>query len=361
MSFDVFDTLVTRKTATPRGIFAILQRRLADGSLVPGLPARVRRGFFDMRMFYERAARQRFQDEQIEEVTLGQIYQCLGEAEGLTSGQLQALMELELSVEREHLVGIQENIRQLKSLLASGHRILLISDMYLRAEQIRFLLVEVDGVFQDLPIYSSADMGKGKWNGGSYKLVKEKEGMDIFHWVHTGDNKNADITQARELGIKTIYYNGAMLTRRENELMDKYEGDVRLQLAVGALRLRRLQGEDVSLDALPDLPDEQHIPFGLANRYPVGVLADKIALYGAGRLGRDLYAKLQAYGKGVVCWVDRQAEELKRQGMPVDPVERIQQGGFEQVVIAVKNREKAHEICGALVDMGIGKGDIFWM
>ena len=115
------------------------------------------------------------------------------------------------------------------------------------------------------------------------------------------------------------------------------------------------------MDALSGLPDEQEVPFGRANGYPVGVLADKIALYGAGRLGHDLYAKLQEQGKEVVCWVDKQADVLKRQGLPVLSVERLQQGGFEQVVIAVKNREAACEISETLVAMGIGRETIFWM
>lgn len=359
MTFDVFDTLVTRKVATPRGIFALMQGALADESLLPGLPLSVRHGFFDMRWFYERKAREKWQKDSREDITFEEIYKCLGEAEKLSLDQLQGLMKLELDIEARNLIGIEENVKQVKELLKSGHRVILISDMYLGEKEIRSLLVSVDEVFQNLPIFSSADMNKGKWSGNAYKLVRQREGLDIFHWVHTGDNKASDIGQARDLGIKTVYYNGAALTRRESELMFKHEADVHLQLAVGELRQRRLQGEDVSLDALKGLPDEQQVPFGLANRYPVGALADKIALYGAGRMGRDLYAKLQEQGKKVVCWVDQQAEALQGQGLPVEPVELLQQGGFEQVVIAVKSREKMLEISNELTAMGIGKEMIF--
>lgn len=94
----------------------------------------------------------------------------------------------------------------------------------------------------------------------------------------------------------------------ERELMAKHEADTNLQLSVGSLRLRRLAGEDVSLDALPEKPDDAAVPFGLANRYPV---------------------------------------------------ERLQQGGFEQVVVAVKNREAASEIRESLATMGICTDSIF--
>ncbi len=361
MSFDVFDTLVTRKVATPRGIFALMQEALADEKLLPGLPLRVRQGFYDMRWYYEHLARQRWQKDSREDVTFEEIYACLGEAEGLSEAQLQGLMKLEMEVEARNLVGIEENIRQVKKLLESGHRVILISDMYLGEKEIRSLLVTADEVFRDMPIYSSADMQKGKWSGNGYKLVRQREHLDIFHWVHTGDNKGSDIGKARELGIKTVFYNGAALTRRESELMAKHEEDVSLQLAVGGLRLRRLQGEDVSLDTLSGLPDEEFLPFGLANRYPVGVLADKIALYGAGRMGRDLYELLQVRGKEVVCWIDKQAEKLQDESLPVEAVERLKEGGFEQVVIAVKNRDRMLEISSELKAMGIDEEMIFWI
>ena len=225
MSFDVFDTLVTRKVATHRGIFALMQEALADENLLPGLLRRVRKGFYDMRWYYERVAREHWQKDNREDITFGEIYKCLGEAEELSEELLQGLMKLELELEGRNLVGIEENIWQLKKLLASGHRVILISDMYLGEKEIRSLLVTVDEVFCDIPIYSSADMQKGKWSVNGYKLVRQREKLDIFHWVHTGDNKGSDIGRAKELGIKTVYYNGAALTRRESELMSKREGD----------------------------------------------------------------------------------------------------------------------------------------
>ena len=378
MSFDVFDTLVTRRVATPRGIFALVQERLMREGCVPpppssmvprppgggqrtDIPERVRKGFFDMRWFYECKAREKWQKDGREDITLEEIYKCLGEAESLSEAQIQGLMKLELDVEARNLVGVEENIGQVKKLLASRHRVILISDMYLGEREIRSLLVTVDEVFRDLPIYSSADMEKGKWSGNGYRYVRQQEGLDIFHWVHTGDNKSSDIERAREMGIKTVYYNETALTRRERELMVKREAETALQLAVGGLRLRRLQGEDVSLDALPGLPDEQKVPFGLANGYPVGVLADKVALYGAGKFGRDLHEKMRAMEKEIVCWVDKRNEVLREQGLPVEPMERLCQGGFEQVVIAVKNQETADEIGEILVSMGIGRELIFWM
>lgn len=64
-----------------------------------------------MRWFYERKARERWQKDSRENITFEEIYKCLGEADGLSEVQLRELMEVELAVEQEHLVGIEENIR----------------------------------------------------------------------------------------------------------------------------------------------------------------------------------------------------------------------------------------------------------
>ena len=54
-------------------------------------------------------------------------------------------------------------------------------------------------------------------------------------------------------------------------------------------------------------------------------------------------------------------ETLKEQGWPVEPVEQLQQGGFEQVVVAVRSSEQAAEIREMLALMGIEKELIFWL
>ena len=54
-SYDIFDTILTRKTATPHGIFALMQQRLREN---PGnLPEEVTNGFYELRIQGERLAR----------------------------------------------------------------------------------------------------------------------------------------------------------------------------------------------------------------------------------------------------------------------------------------------------------------
>ena len=48
-SFDIFDTLITRKTATPHGIFALMQDILLKDSRFSDIPLYVRENFYEYR------------------------------------------------------------------------------------------------------------------------------------------------------------------------------------------------------------------------------------------------------------------------------------------------------------------------
>ncbi len=82
-----------------------------------------------------------------------------------------------------------------------------------------------------------------------------------------------------------------------------------------------------------------------------GLRDKKIALYGAGRVGMDIYVQLRANGRPPVLWVDKRANELGDT--------RIQDTGalldteFDIVLIAIENREMADTVRDDLIKQGI--------
>lgn len=101
--------------------------------------------------------------------------------------------------------------------------------------------------------------------------------------------------------------------------------------------------------------------YGLADTYPCERLPQRVALYGAGKLGRDLYQRLQEMSEHTVTlWVDKKGEQAKALGFPVELPQRLLEGGYEKVILGVKNRKVAAEIQQELLAMGIGKEKIFW-
>lgn len=64
--------------------------------------------------------------------------------------------------------------RKIKKYMQEGYNVILISDMYLPANEIRRLLTKVDKVFFSIPLFISSEYRKTKGTGELYEVVKEK-------------------------------------------------------------------------------------------------------------------------------------------------------------------------------------------
>ena len=239
-SFDVFDTLITRTTASPLGIFALMQERLRREQAENGLEDYLVENFYELRRHSETLARKAGFYQRKEEVTLGDIYDAMSVCGCLEAGQIEYLCRMEEELEIANVRGIPANIRRLKNLLDQGERVILVSDMYLPPEILRQMLLRVDAVLAQLPLYVSSAYGVRKTTGNLYRLVQQAEGVSFGDWVHTGDNLHQDIEVPFGLGIRVQWWKRPELTELEAELLEIRGGDSRLQLmigtALGALR-----------------------------------------------------------------------------------------------------------------------------
>ena len=168
-SFDIFDTLVTRRTAIPTGIFAIMQSKLR-GSKFSSL---LQHNFYKIRIGSEELARQNKRIlKKTPEVTLDDIYKVIQFNESLSDSEIVFLKKLELENEKCNVVVLSNNLLKLKELCKRGKRVVLISDMYLTSEQIHYIIDDLDPVFRDLKIYVSCEYGVAKHTG------------DLPHFLH---------------------------------------------------------------------------------------------------------------------------------------------------------------------------------
>lgn len=239
-SFDVFDTLITRATATPEGIFALMQIRIKDNSDLDGF---VKKNFYRLRIGAEQVARNTYCRDGIEDVTLEQIYEVLVKEHKITKEQSLFLQRLECETEFDHIVGISENILRIKRLLKKSEKVILISDMYLDVNVIRRLLVKVDSIFFDIPLYvSSGPEKKNKYSGNLFRVAKEKEGLQYDKWKHFGDNKYSDYEIPKRLGIECELYQNVRLLEIERAYLKNGEDDPEKQLMIGCSKLARFWG-----------------------------------------------------------------------------------------------------------------------
>ena len=232
-SFDVFDTLITRTTALPNGIFALMQSRLEKEKAFHGLEDYVIDNFFELRIHSEHLARGAAEARRVEEVDLHKIYEAMAVCGCISREQIEYLCQLEQETELANVTGIDENIQKVKSLIQQKERVVLISDMYLSRDSICKMLLKADEIFEEIPLYVSSKYKKRKTTGNLYRMVQEAEQVKYEDWTHIGDNIYQDIEIPCRLGIMAEWTEKRELTDIEKRLLDQYGHDSRVQLMIG--------------------------------------------------------------------------------------------------------------------------------
>lgn len=188
ISFDVFDTLVSRLLARPRDVFKLVELRAGrTGIDVPG--------FADARVVSERAARARDGGE----VTLAEIYEELGKALGPDT-DTDTLMRMELDAERDVCVANPRGRALWDAALGSGVPVVITSDMYLPSAFVEELL-QSSGYEGWARCFVSCECGATKATGALYSVVAGAMGVKPLAILHIGDNPKSDILRARRAGL----------------------------------------------------------------------------------------------------------------------------------------------------------------
>lgn len=244
-SFDIYDTLITRKTATPEGIFALMQKQLEESEAYADYPERLTHNFYIIRLQAEKVARNTYITEENYDITLSQIYECVRLTGGLSEEQTKRLMQLEIETEFNNSLPILENIRRVRNLIENGERVILISNMYLETNIIRKILVQMDLIFQELTIYVSGDIGKTKGTKTLYSYIQKQENIEYTNWYHYGDNKVLDVDIPGSMGIHAECFLASDLYEWEKDILRGRENNAELQIMLGISR-RLNKGAEMS-------------------------------------------------------------------------------------------------------------------
>lgn len=194
VSFDLFDTLVTRKTLSYTDIFDLLALRLAErGINIPNFAA--------LRLAVEKElSRDRAP-------TLEEIYEKVLADTGSPAVPAE-LAELEWELDCSTMLPRREMCAILREAAASGKRIFVTTDSYYRREQIEQVL-KTAGITETEDILASCEYGVSKAQGLFDELLKRSGGGSI---LHIGDDEAADIRSAEQKGIDVFcIYSGATL------------------------------------------------------------------------------------------------------------------------------------------------------
>jgi predicted HAD superfamily hydrolase len=241
ISFDIFDTVVYRDLAEPRGIFDHMADIISRQNLP--IPRTLFHIFTSERMKAEKIVRAQSTKE---DIPLSAIYRFLGHRFELLPGTIAKLKALEIKLELESVVGAPDVITFIRSARLAGKRIIFVSDMYLPRSVIIRMLQGVGAHEPQDGVYVSGEIGLTKASGRLFEHVLRHERCRPTGIVHIGDHPSSDHKVPASLGIRTMPYRRAHLTRYERVLLNAGRFRSRptpdWQLLSGGSRKARLSG-----------------------------------------------------------------------------------------------------------------------
>ncbi len=191
VSFDIFDTLITRKIYEPDDLFIMM------GEII-NKRYRIACNFLEARKKAEEAANKKLGAK----TTIHDIYAELQDNTVFTKQIAEDIKQLEIDLELELAIPRKEVVKVYNELLRVQKRIILTSDMYLTSDIVKRLLDKC-GITGYEELYISCETGLRKDNGTMWAMIVEKyKGADI---IHVGDNLTSDIQLAGDV-LKSTYY-----------------------------------------------------------------------------------------------------------------------------------------------------------
>lgn len=184
ISFDLFDTLVFRSTASPLDVFWLVGEELYISN------------YRKIRHDIEVECRQH---SETGEVSIEDIYRVIEERFGveLSAGvQCELEMEYRVCFANPYMKAVVEALTQM------GRRMIVTSNMYLHRDQLQELLKRCGYALDE--IYVSCDMGCSKRHGQLQRKVNVLLGHQRV--VHVGNHYRMDVEGSRMAGWSAYYY-----------------------------------------------------------------------------------------------------------------------------------------------------------
>ena len=191
VSFDIFDTLISRKISNPYAILDFVEKK-ADRIY------NIESGFCKKRPAAENMYRNRYPDKDCD---IDDIYEIMLRQHDFDSKMLEKIKSIEVGTEISLVSPKKEMVEILKYAKHKlGKKIYIISDMQLRLKDIKCIL-ELCGIGEcDYDrLWLSSDMNIRKDNGTMWKrFAEENEGKSC---IHIGDNEVSDVQVPQDYNV----------------------------------------------------------------------------------------------------------------------------------------------------------------
>lgn len=197
LSLDCFDTLLWRKTIEPKDVFFDMQRRPAFQSLGISAINRIDAEYDARTVMYMNHGHY--------EVNLHDIYRT--GFPSLTEDQIAALIEEEILAEIEACYAYPPIIGLIRQAYARNIKIVIVSNTYLRKNQLERLLASVlpDDVKANISqVFCSCEYLQSK-TGALFKQVLGELNTAPQTILHLGDNQEADLDAPKFYGLQALH------------------------------------------------------------------------------------------------------------------------------------------------------------
>lgn len=188
VSFDIFDTLLTRPTDNPKDIFFILGKIAEKRGI---------KNFFEIRAEAEAKLGN-------ENANLDDIYDFIEKSEIISQAELSFLKNEELKIESSLLCPRKEIFELYKYATELGKKIVATSDMYLPGELLKETLA-CNGYEKISAVYVSNEYKSRKSDGKLYEILLKEENVLSEEVCHIGDNLMSDYYFAQKVGIAAFW------------------------------------------------------------------------------------------------------------------------------------------------------------
>ncbi|MDD5867399.1 MAG: rhamnan synthesis F family protein [Lachnospiraceae bacterium] len=214
ISFDIFDTLLTRELHHPVDLFWLMEKAepgRREANRVSGAESNQLNHRFDAekRILAEIEANHSFGAK----TSIRQIYSILKESMHWSETEMEHYLQEEIDLERELLSPRRDMVDLWNQLRKKGKRLILVSDMYLPKDIIEDILSK-NGIQGYEALYISCEEGLRKDDGSLWeKVLTDYQGMNL---AHVGDNLQSDWQELSDRNEKTCW----IMNPRDEERID---------------------------------------------------------------------------------------------------------------------------------------------
>lgn len=343
VSFDFFDTLVTRLASTPdaaqRFVGRLLQEKYGRGD-----------DFLSVRKHAEAMARALHQDEG--DVGLDAIYSQFDINLCWTAEIVREARRVEEQVESDMLAPREKVIALLRYAKEAGKRVIVVSDSYFDSAFFNRSLASLGIADSVDEVYVSSVRLVRKDTGALWDLVLRAEQIEPARMVHFGDNPHSDIGMAASRGISRGYIlpPSVILALAGGSL--PVDSDWRDHLLIGPV-IARLGSDPWVAERAPDrirLDRAEDLGYAVFGPVLFGFVAWLFAHPALNRvsklffLSREGYflsalysrvreaAGLSATPQAAYLYVSRRLALVAAQAVEFDPMQMIGKGGFRGTI-----------------------------